>query len=217
MIRLKGTQSGIKVLVDGAAEHDALLQQLRQTLLQSADFLRDAELTFEVSGRQVDRELAAGILRVLAEFPALRLKGIVPSAERTVRSLGSRGSVRLIRGTVRSGQEIRHQGDIVVLGDVNAGASLTATSDIIVIGALRGFAHAGSHGDQTRQIYASLFEPIQVRIGNVIAVSPQHAKGSHPEVARVDDGSIVVEAWQPRDNRRSMPSRRAKGHDAAAL
>ena len=44
--------------------------------------------------------------------------------------------------TVRSGQEIDYNGNIVVIGDVNPGALLKANGNIIVLGCLKGVAHA---------------------------------------------------------------------------
>ncbi|MFY9861964.1 MAG: septum site-determining protein MinC, partial [Candidatus Cybelea sp.] len=46
--------------------------------------------------------------------------------------------------TLRGGQVLHHNGNIVVVGDVNPGAELIATGDILVFGRLGGIAHAGA-------------------------------------------------------------------------
>ena len=53
-----------------------------------------------------------------------------------------------LRRTLRSGQRVDYQGNVVIMGDVNAGAMVTCTGDIIVLGALRGLAHAGAEGNE---------------------------------------------------------------------
>lgn len=108
------------------------------------------------------------------------------------------GSV-LHRGTLRGGQAIRQRGSIVVLGDVNPGAELVATGDIVVVGALRGIAHAGAQGDIGACVFALDLSPTQLRIGPHIAVAPEGERRRipAPELARVEDGRIVIAPYAP--------------------
>lgn len=101
----------------------------------------------------------------------------------------------LYKGTVRSGQRIAYDGSVVIVGDVNPGAEVRATGDIVVMGVLRGLAHAGAEGDTSASVVALRLEPTQLRIGDVIGRPPEgeRSAGSEPEVARLRDGTIVVE------------------------
>ncbi|TAM89407.1 septum site-determining protein MinC [bacterium] len=105
----------------------------------------------------------------------------------------------LHRGTLRGGQAIRQRGSIVVLGDVNPGAELIATGDIVVVGALRGIAHAGAQGDVGACVFALDLAPTQLRIGPHIAVAPEGERRHipAPELARVEDGRIVIVPYAP--------------------
>jgi len=100
----------------------------------------------------------------------------------------------LYKGTVRSGQDIDYEGNVVIVGDVNPGAEVKATGDIVILGALRGLAHAGAGGNHG-VVVASRLEPTQLRIGDVIGRPPEGgpASGREPEVARLKDGMIVIE------------------------
>ncbi len=106
-------------------------------------------------------------------------------------------SVLYLRQTLRSGQAISHEGHLVIIGDVNAGAEVRAHGDITIWGSLRGVAHAGIGGNQQAEIRALKFEPIQIRIADSIARSPdspmvgQLASGS-PESARLIEGKIRI-------------------------
>jgi septum formation inhibitor MinC len=116
----------------------------------------------------------------------------------------------LYRGTLRSGQVFRHAGPIIVVGDVNPGAQVVSGGDVYVWGRLRGIIHAGAMGDETAQIAAVDFEPLQVRIANYIAISPKaeardpgrwfwkRRTTGRPEIARVINGQIVVDQWDVR-------------------
>jgi septum site-determining protein MinC len=104
----------------------------------------------------------------------------------------------LLRRTLRSGQAVHHDGHVVILGDVNPGAEVVASGDVLVWGRLRGLVHAGASGDETARVCALQLNPTQLRIGEHIARPPEENRRRSviPEVARVVNGQIVVEAWQ---------------------
>ncbi|HEY2554864.1 MAG TPA: septum site-determining protein MinC [Candidatus Cybelea sp.] len=96
--------------------------------------------------------------------------------------------------TLRGGQVLHHNGNIVVVGDVNPGAELIATGDILVFGRLGGIAHAGAQGDESARIYALDLSPTQLRIATFIAADAE-SKRSRPAVAEaalVRDGRITI-------------------------
>ncbi len=100
----------------------------------------------------------------------------------------------LVKATVRSGQTVLFDGDLVVLGDVNAGAEVIASGDVVVIGTLRGVAHAGSRGDRGASITAMRLEPTQLRLADFVARPPdgESARPRGPEIARIQDGAVVI-------------------------
>ncbi|WP_022797885.1 septum site-determining protein MinC [Thermus islandicus] len=100
--------------------------------------------------------------------------------------------------TLRAGERVEHPGTVVVLGDVNPGAEVVAGGDVIVVGKLRGLAHAGALGDEERFIFALELSAKQVRIGPHLAQAPEGGKGRGAELARVEAGRVVVEAWARR-------------------
>lgn len=106
-----------------------------------------------------------------------------------------------VRQTLRSGQRIAFPGHVLVLGDVNSGAEVVAGGDIVVFGALRGLAHAGARGDAGAVIIALGIQPLQLRIGGVISRgvgTPPRREAHQPEIAKVEGGTIVVEAFRGR-------------------
>jgi septum site-determining protein MinC len=96
-------------------------------------------------------------------------------------------------GTLRGGQALHHDGNIVVIGDVNPGTELVATGDIVVFGRLLGVAHAGAQGDASAKVYALSLHATQLRIATCIAVDEDaRSTSSEPEVAFVRDGRISI-------------------------
>ncbi|MCL6634989.1 MAG: septum site-determining protein MinC [Peptococcaceae bacterium] len=102
----------------------------------------------------------------------------------------------LVQRTLRSGQSIRYDGNVVVLGDVNPGAEVAATGNVIVMGALRGMVHAGAAGDENAIVMSFRLQPTQLRIANHITRPPDNEEldVDHPEIARIKDGVVTIEA-----------------------
>lgn len=102
----------------------------------------------------------------------------------------------IVKETVRNGQRVEYDGDIIIIGDVNSGAIIVATGSIAVLGALRGTAHAGASGDSSTFVAASRLDPQQLRIGVHIAIAPEGNKKlniNYPEIACVQDqGEISI-------------------------
>jgi len=101
----------------------------------------------------------------------------------------------IVDRSLRSGQKVEHSGDILILGDVNKDAEVIAVGNIIIMGTLRGIAIAGALGDEDAVVVALKMEPQQIRIGKKIAISEESERVSpgYPEVAKVEDGMIVLE------------------------
>lgn len=101
----------------------------------------------------------------------------------------------IVQKHLRSGQKVEHNGDVLVLGDVNKDAQVIATGNIIVMGKLRGIAIAGALGDEKAVVVALEMEPQQIRIGKKVAIMNEEERKSpgYPEVAKIEDGSIILE------------------------
>ncbi len=105
-----------------------------------------------------------------------------------------------VQRTLRSGQSLKSEGNIVIIGDVNPGAEIIAKGDITVWGVLGGIAQAGSDGNNYSRIRALKLNAIQLRIGDVFARRPdtvnvpyvQKTDSFIPEEARVSRKHIVI-------------------------
>ena len=107
-------------------------------------------------------------------------------------------NLKIINKTVRSGQKIEYEGDILILGDVNPDAYVIASGNIIVMGALRGVAHAGANGDENAQIIALKLIPQQLRIAGYYTRSPDDEEEItnepiYPERAYIENNQIYIE------------------------
>ena len=98
-------------------------------------------------------------------------------------------------GTLRSGDHLQSDRDVLLYGDVNPGARISAAGHVLVWGRLRGIAHAGRDGDPSARIIALQLRPLQLRIGDVVARGPEDLpQEGLVEQARLENGEIVIEA-----------------------
>lgn len=107
---------------------------------------------------------------------------------------------KYVKQTVRSGQVIKFDGNILVVGDCHPGSELHASGDITVWGTLGGIAHAGKDGNTRARIRALQLNAIQLRVGEFFARRPDSLNVSYiektnsvtPEEARIINDNIVI-------------------------
>lgn len=105
-----------------------------------------------------------------------------------------------LQQTLRSGQTISYDGNIVIIGDANPGSEIIAKGDITVWGVLAGIAQAGSKGNDSAKIRALKLHAIQLRISNFYARRAstenlpfiQKTSSYTPEEASIANNQIVV-------------------------
>lgn len=130
---------------------------------------------------------------------SLAENGEVEEMENALYQDGDESITKFVNGTLRSGQVVKYDGNIVIIGDVNPGALIEARGNIIVLGTLRGVAHAGKDGNLNSIVACYNLRPTQLRISDRIARSPDDGMVSSrlPEVARIKDGEVVIEPYLP--------------------
>lgn len=105
-----------------------------------------------------------------------------------------------INQTLRSGQTVSYEGNILIIGDAHPGSEIVAGGDISVWGILGGIAHAGSQGNVTSKVRALKLNAIQLRIAGLYARRNdtlnvpyvQKTNEFTPEEAQIEDGKIVI-------------------------
>ena len=102
----------------------------------------------------------------------------------------------LHKGTVRSGERISSNGDLVVIGDVNPGAIISAKKNIYVWGKMLGIAQAGNGKNHNSSIASLFLKPLQLRINEVVAIGPKDKPKDHyPEIAILEKNSIIIKPY----------------------
>ena len=80
--------------------------------------------------------------------------------------------------------------------DVKAGAKVVSKGNVIILGSLKGNVYAGSSGNTNAFVVALDMDPVQIRIADTIARSPdkpRKKKEKETKIAFWEDGNIYIE------------------------
>jgi septum site-determining protein MinC len=187
-VAFKGIPGGLRLVIDPDMEWEALMDEIREGIQTRRSFLSQGSVMFDICGRHMTREQKGEVMDVLKE--AADITGVRFDPECGARD-GPASRNRIFKGTVRNGQQVDCEGDLVVVGDVNPGGEACAGGNIIVLGALRGIAHAGIGGDTDSFVFAQTMAPLQVRIAGYVARPGENGTG--PALIYLEDGAMTIE------------------------
>ena len=197
----------------------ALLDAIVEKFKESEKFFKGAKLAISFEGRKLTHDEEMAIIDAVTSNTSIEILCIVdhdPDREAYVKQQIEEyqasvqqpyvdGGTQFYRGTLRSGQTLESETGIVVVGDVNPGAAVMANGSIVVLGAVKGSVYAGLGGDDSAFIVALDMDPIQIRIGNILAKSPDKPFSrrrirkkvkettTSPQIAYLKDGTICIE------------------------
>jgi septum site-determining protein MinC len=199
-VTIKGINDRLLFFLHEEATFEEILKDLNEKLNGSHQSLLVGPIVhvwIVVGKRKLTVEQEQTIRDCFATHGNLLIQKFVAEEEQTKDST-SRSTPYLFKGTVRSGQVIEHDGDIVIIGDVNYGGQVIATGDVYVMGTLRGIAHAGANGDRDAIVAAVYFQPTQIRIADVISRSPDSGantllNGTEMEFAYLRNDQMAVD------------------------
>ncbi|HSM26222.1 MAG TPA: septum site-determining protein MinC [Anaerolineaceae bacterium] len=219
-IQIKGIREGLLISL-GDGEWIDVQIELMEKIREKENFFHGAKLAIEV-GNRILSVADLGTLRdrlanfdislwaVLSNSPITERKAqdlglatriSVPKPERVIKSIESSlpgEDAILVRKTIRSGFRVVSNGHIMILGDVNPGAEIISGGSVIIWGRCLGVVHAGVEGNTEAIVCALDLNPTQLRIADIISISPKRKGKPQPEIVKIIDGQVVAEAWNPK-------------------
>ncbi len=210
---IKSNKYGLIVILDGTLPFEELKNEVAAKFQSSAKFFGTAQMAICFQGRALnldeEMELAETISRNCQiqivsivdenEATAERMRQAVEKPEPEQNDLMNLQDGRFYKGTLRSGQVLESETSVIILGDVNPGARVISKGNVIVLGSLKGNIFVGAAGNENAFVAALSMDPMQIRIGDVIARSsdsvPTRKKKveDKPKIAYVDNGNIYIE------------------------
>jgi septum site-determining protein MinC len=201
-IFIKGNKDGLNAVInmDKFNSFDDMLEAFIEKLSRGKRFYKDSTLKLTTDLKKINEKEASRLKDVLLKDFSIKdciFEGIEEKNTKIFTGVYE-GKTKFIRKTIRGGQRIDYAGNLVIVGDVNPGSEIHAAGNIIVLGQLRGYVHAGVGGNDKAIVAAFSLQPEILQIGDLVTRSPEdNLKPQFPEVARIKDGSIVVEPYLP--------------------
>ena len=204
LVVLKGQRDGISILLDSDADFEKIEEEFRKKVAAAKEFFDGANSRLAFKGRVLEDKQEQKLLDIIISETTLDVgfiesEGFVRPIPKAVQETPAnvtynKSDTAFYRSGLRSGQSIRYNGSVVIVGDVNPGSEVVAAGNVVVLGTLRGMVHAGSRGDETCFISALVLKPTQLRIGKVITYIPSvnAREDVSPECAYIQDGQVFI-------------------------
>lgn len=210
LIKIKGVSNGFQLMVDSSADLAQVQEELERKLAEHPEFFPEGT-KFQLVVADLHKSVRQGLGSYLqskglnltdstkkgtaaAVRPNTGHADAVPQSNSGKNEGDCQQVMKVINRTVRNGEEITSQGSLMICGNVNPGAKLVAVGSIDIRGNCRGIVHAGAMGDYQAFVVADRLMPMQIRIANLIARSPDEPEVSQcAEKAYIKDGQIVIE------------------------
>ncbi len=220
---IKGSKNGITVFLDKDMPFDELLKNVSDKFKNASKFFNNANMAIAFNGRTLLPDEEKKILDVISDVSELNIvcvldengdmnriceeavKKALDSVEKHIEKeeIKPQPQCMFYKGTLRSGQVFEADGSVVILGDVNPGGKVIAKGNVIVLGNLKGNIFAGVDGNENAFVVALEMNPMQIKIGDIIArssdagakiaKSKNKAKVLEPKIAYVYDQNIYIE------------------------
>jgi len=203
---LKGKKDRLSIHLNEDVDFKTLKESLTLKLRSAGKFFQESHMAVEFLGRDLSEVEENNLLHLIGEEGiniSFLLSDDLPFQEPLFlkSTLIDEGVTKFYKGSLRSGGNLESDGNIVILGDVNPGARVKALGNIVVLGYLNGTAHAGGVEEEGAFIAALKMNPIQLRIGQIIARSPNGdmlatnkiKKEGSLEIAYIKDGNMLIE------------------------
>lgn len=206
MVTVKGSPMGIMILIEDADINTAA-EELKEKLSESAGFFNEESLeVFLTSSSLTDVEvysLRSLVIQILANTNVLFIEHtpkLLPKQHSPLDELADdEGISKFVRTTVKSGEVLDSEHNLIIIGDVEKGAVVRSGANIFILGSLFGTAHAGAGGKKDSAIVAMRLMAEKIQIGEAettVKVSAlKKIMPGVPEIAYLLNDEIKIEQY----------------------
>ena len=185
-VNIKGTKSGIIVVMNNKLPFDEIKEAVRAKFESSSSFFGDAMVAIGFEGKELTDLEKYEIIDIISETTNLNIICIAEDdpklEERMNQSLINKlnelnhKTGQFYKGNLRNGQVMDFETSIIIIGNVYEGAQIVSKGNIIVLGELSGSAFAGAGGNPSSFVAALSMNPTQIRICDTIYKAPDEKK-----------------------------------------
>lgn len=215
LIEFKGNKKGLIINIKKVAPFEEVKQSIIDRLEENVGFFNGAKIY------QINCDYLNDVHMMMIE-EAITSKFDIEFVEDDKQTYINTFETKYV-DTMRSGENVIFDGDVVVMSDMNSGSQVSSTrnvvvmgniysgakvvanGNIVVMGEIRGFVHAGAKGNNSAYVIANSLCPKILQIAENIAEAPDDDyeddkvdKRVIPEIAFVSKDRIVIESFLPK-------------------
>lgn len=198
LVVFKGAKDGVYIYIREGS-FNSIKKELDIKLKKSNSFFEGGKI-IDIRGKRLTNEELKELEAIIKYKHNLKLPERKEIKEKGLFDGIEEGMTKFIKTTLRSGQTIQYDGNLVIFGDINPGSIAIAEGNIVVLGNLRGVAHAGYGGNRGAIVVAFNLQPTQLRIADLIARRPDEVvnESKWPEIAKIQENEVIVERYLSR-------------------
>ncbi len=211
----KGTVNGLTIILRDEDSFEEIIKEMEDKILSAGRFFKGAVLNVKYKGKALSDEEIKQMLDMMIRKSGAEIKSfqkdtledeIQESKKEKQNGFSTnrfsifdgveKGITKFHKGTIRSGQKVTFDGNLVIFGDVNPGGELVASGNIIVMGALRGIVHAGADGNKDAIVASFNLQPTLLKIADIITRSPDgkyYKDNLVPEIAYIKEELVYID------------------------
>lgn len=210
VIEFKGSKNGLIIIVKQKSTLDEIKMSIIDKLESAIGFFNGAKISSIESEFLSDVDIIQIKDEIISKFDIEFIdEDIVKSNREQIRTkyvdnLRSGENVEhdgdvVIMADMKSGSKVTSKSNVVVMGNIESGAKVVAYGNIVVMGYIKGFIHAGANGNENSYVVASEFRPKNLQIAENFAEAPEeeilsNGKKILSEIAFISDKMMVVES-----------------------
>lgn len=175
---LKGKKDRLVIHLNSEVDFLTLRDSLVEKIREAKNFIGNVQLAIEFTNRtlsELEENVLIDLIKLNSDINITYVFSESGSGSnrkekiKFFKAVTEEGPTKFFRGTLRSGNKLEYDGNIVIIGDVNPGALVRARGNVIVLGHLNGSVYAGLDEDKDAFIGANYMNPIQMVIGFITA------------------------------------------------
>jgi septum site-determining protein MinC len=198
-VTFKGIEQGILILLDTSHDFEKLIKLAIQKIKSNKKFLSENTLFVRGAAGPLDPDelgMARKLIRDKTKMEVLPLpwKNEKQDSEQDPPSpIISFPPPLLASNALRAGQELRSDGDVILLGNMHPGSQIYAKGSVYIYGFLRGEVYAGIENNPQAVVVCKGFAPLQLSIGGInLPSNPDPSWLKHYVFVSVKDKELLV-------------------------
>ena len=208
IVEFKGNKNGLTIIVKKEATLDEVITSIIDKLDSAIGFFNGAKINSINSDFLNDIDIMQIKYEIISKFDVEFIEENIVKSKTDIKTkyinnLRSGENIEhdgdvVIMTDMKSGSKVTSKSNVVVMGNVESGAKVVANGNIVVMGYIKGFIHAGAAGNKNAYSVANEFKPKVLQIADNFAEAPEEEISNNsssigPEIAFISGDTMVVE------------------------